>query len=108
MTILCICHDEPFQAVKQTKPELTFTVRRVQPMKKILITGGTSGIGLELVKYFDKGDYQVYFTAKIPKKGRSFENISSRRKPVWLTFHPSKASLISQTALKKRTERLMF
>ena len=37
-------------------------------MKTILITGGTSGIGLELVKYFDKGDYQVYFTTRSQSK----------------------------------------
>lgn len=37
-------------------------------MKKVLITGGTSGIGLELVKYFDKGNYQVYFTTRSQSK----------------------------------------
>ena len=37
-------------------------------MKTILITGGTSGIGLRLVKYFDKGDYQVYFTTRSQSK----------------------------------------
>lgn len=37
-------------------------------MKTILITGGTSGIGLELVKYFDKRDYQVYFTTRSQSK----------------------------------------
>ena len=40
-------------------------------MKKILITGGTSGIGLELVKYFDKGDYQVYFTTRNAQKAET-------------------------------------
>ena len=40
-------------------------------MKKVLITGGTSGIGLELVKYFDKGNYQVYFTTRSQSKAAS-------------------------------------
>lgn len=33
-------------------------------MKTIIITGGTSGIGLELVNYFAKADYQVVFTGR--------------------------------------------
>ena len=37
-------------------------------MKTVLITGGTSGIGLELVKYFDKGAYNVYFTTRNQSK----------------------------------------
>ena len=37
-------------------------------MKTVLITGGTSGIGLELVKYFDKGNYQVFFTTRNQSK----------------------------------------
>lgn len=37
-------------------------------MKTVLITGGTSGIGLELVKYFDKGNYKVYFTTRSQSK----------------------------------------
>ena len=37
-------------------------------MKTVLITGGTSGIGLELVKYFDSGEYDVYFTTRSQSK----------------------------------------
>ena len=37
-------------------------------MKTVLITGGTSGIGLELVKYFDKRNYQVFFTTRNQSK----------------------------------------
>jgi len=40
-------------------------------MKTVLITGGTSGIGLELVKYFDKGPYKVYFTTRSQEKADS-------------------------------------
>ena len=40
----------------------------VSTMKTVLITGGTSGIGLELVKYFDKGNYQVFFTTRNQSK----------------------------------------
>ena len=40
----------------------------VSAMKTVLITGGTSGIGLELVKYFDKGNYQVFFTTRIRQR----------------------------------------
>jgi NAD(P)-dependent dehydrogenase (short-subunit alcohol dehydrogenase family) len=37
-------------------------------MKTIIITGGTSGIGLELVKYFIKQNYQVIFTGRKEEK----------------------------------------
>ena len=37
-------------------------------MKTVLITGGTSGIGLELVKYFEKGEYNLYFTTRNQSK----------------------------------------
>ena len=53
-------------------------------MKTILITGGTSGIGLELVKYFDKGDYQVYFTTRNQSKAdKIIKSINSKLNPVW-------------------------
>ena len=38
--------------------------------KKILITGGTSGLGLELVKYFLSEGYNVYATGRDPKSAR--------------------------------------
>jgi NAD(P)-dependent dehydrogenase (short-subunit alcohol dehydrogenase family) len=37
-------------------------------MKTIIITGGTSGIGLELVNYFANKDYEVIFTGRNEQK----------------------------------------
>lgn len=42
-------------------------------MKTLLITGGTSGIGLKLVQHFDREGYRVYFTARNAAKAEALK-----------------------------------